>query len=218
MAMCAVCKHQRRGEIEASIARGQTDREIGAAFGVSHGTVGRHRRLHVHILARSGARPRARAEAATGAPEGDGREIEQLAADLAEHVAEPEHDYRVASEISRALLAHVRTRARVERAQGPQRLDVITHPSFARLVGTLLDGLKAHAAARADLVAALDKLLGDAEAEYKPRTVSVTLNRLVAVLRREAADAPPGRARSSVSSALASALSAQERLSAAWIR
>ncbi len=50
MRTCSVCKHERRGEIDAALHAGLYSSEIGRRFGLSKPTVTGHRRSGHHLL------------------------------------------------------------------------------------------------------------------------------------------------------------------------
>jgi hypothetical protein len=201
---CKVCEHSKRKQIDGLIARGQTDLAVATRFDLPRGSVGRHRRLHLDAV---------RVPSAEVTPHVPSDALAQLQADLDAHVKVEPHDYRVTAETARAILAHLRTRARVEHGRGIQMLDILAHSKWhALFFGRVMTFLEEkHPAAHDDMARTYLALLVEAITEYEAPKVPVALADLVATLRAEADAAPRGRPRSAVSSALASAESAQER-------
>jgi hypothetical protein len=207
MTRCSVCKHTRRRRIDTLLARGQTDREIAAAFGVALGPIGRHRRLHLDAKAREASTAREHEAGSSAAIDA----VKQLEIDLDAHVSADPHDHRTTAGLARALLAHLRARMRSEIAAGPQLLDVLAFIVSDGLFDDIFEAIAPHSDAHEAMAMLFAELVLEGAKEYVPPTVPDSLAKLVTLLQGEADAAPAGRARASVSSALASVLSAQGR-------
>ena len=164
---CTVCRHADRASIELSLSNKVPIRVIGKRYGVHHDAVYRHGKvhmsseLHAQLMTRGRMNPTDLANLRETESEGVLQQLVTVRARLYTQmdIAEQLNDYKAAAAIGDRIIKSLEVVARLlgDLKTGTVNVtnNMLVMPEFHALRTTILQALRQHPTARADVIAAL---------------------------------------------------------------
>ena len=164
---CTVCRHADRASIELHLSNKVPIRVIGKRYGVHHDAVYRHGKvhmsseLHAQLITRGRMNPTDLENLRITESEGVLQQLVAVRARLYTQmdIAEQLNDYKAAAAIGERIIKSLETVAKLlgDLKTGTVNVtnNMLVMPEFHALRTTILQALRAHPTARADVIAAL---------------------------------------------------------------